>query len=410
MTALRLGIIKERKDPPDKRVPLTPYQCKTLMAHYPDLDIKVEPSEHRAYGDEEYRSYEVPVDPDMTDRDVLIGVKEVPVDALIPGKTYIFFSHTIKEQPYNRELLLQILEKRIRLIDHEVMTDTLGRRIIGFGRYAGIVGAYNGFLAYGDRKELYQLPPAHSCRDRRELDTHLKKVELPEGFRTAITGRGRVGRGAREIVEEIGIREVEPREYLEKEFDEPVFTQLDSDDFHHRTDGGEWDQELFHREPSRFAADFLPFAKRTDLYIAAHYWDPDAPVFFTPEDAKDPSFRIDTIADISCDIDGPIPTTLRASTIAEPLYGYDPATGEETDPMDPNAVCVMAVDNLPGELPRDASEDFGKSLMERVIPALLGSDEEGVLERATIARDGELTERFAYLKDFVDGVNSTSVQ
>lgn len=404
MAELRLGLIRERKDPPDRRVPLTPYQCKTLMAHYPELDIRVESSPLRAFKDEEYRYYGIPVEQEMQHCQVLIGVKEVPPEALIPEKCYVFFSHTIKEQPYNRDLLRSILEKRIRLIDHEVMTDTLGRRIIGFGRYAGIVGAYNGFLAYGKRKGLYELPPAHQCRDRRELDEHLKKVSLPYDFRTAITGRGRVGRGAREIVEAIGIREVEPKAFLEQDFDEPVFTQLDSDDFHHRKDGEEWDNELFHQDPGRFEADFAPYTQRMDLFIAAHYWDPDAPVFFTPDDVRDPKFRIDTVADISCDIDGPIPTTLRASTIDEPLYGYDPHTEKACDPMDPNAVCVMAVDNLPGELPRDASEDFGKSLMERVIPAFLGSDEEGILERATIARNGELTERYAYLQDFVDGV------
>ncbi len=408
MASLRLGLIKERKDPPDRRVALTPYQCKTLLAHYPDLDIRVEPSELRAFRDEEYRYFEVPVEADMSDRDVLIGIKEVPPEALIPDKTYAFFSHTIKEQPHNRDLLRAVLDKRIRLIDHEVMTDTLGRRIIGFGRFAGIVGAYNGFLAYGKRHGLYELPAAHECRDRRELDEHLKKVELPADFRTAITGHGRVGKGAREIVEAIGLREVSPQALKEDKFEEPVFAQLDSHDFHHRIDGGEWDHELFHQDPSRFTSDFMPFARSVDLFIAAHYWDPNAPAFFTAAEANDPSFRIDTIADVSCDVDGPLPTTLRVSTIEEPLYGYDPATGKETDPMDPRAICVMAVDNLPGELPRDASEAFGQVLMDRVIPAFLGSDEEGILERATIARNGELTEHFAYLKDYVEGVNSAS--
>lgn len=408
MASLRLGLIKERKEPPDHRVALTPYQCKTLLAHYSDIDIKVEPSEKRGFRDEEYRYFEVPVESDMSDRDVLIGIKEVPTEALFPEKTYAFFSHTIKEQSYNRDLLRAVLDKKIRLIDHEVMTDTLGRRIIGFGRFAGIVGAYNGFLAYGKRKGLYELPPAHTCKDRRELDEYLKKVKLPKHFRTAITGHGRVGKGAREIVEAIGIREVSPQELKEEEFDEPVFAQLDSHDFHHRIDGGEWDHDLFHQDPSRFTSHFMPYARVIDLFIAAHYWDPDAPVFFTAAEANDPSFRIDTIADISCDIDGPMPTTLRSSTIQDPLYGYAPLNGEETDPMDPNAICVMAVDNLPAELPRDASEAFGRTLMERIIPAFLGGDEEGILERATIARNGDLTEPFAYLRDFVEGVNSPS--
>lgn len=403
MASLRLGLIKERKNPPDKRVALTPFQCRSLLSKYSDLDIKVEPSEVRAFRDDEYRYFEVPVEKDMSDRDVLIGVKEVPTEALLPEKTYAFFSHTIKEQAHNRELLQAILDKRIRLIDHEAMTDLSGRRIIGFGRFAGIVGAYNGFLAYGQRKRLYELPPAHACKDRRELDQQLKKVVLPKGFKAVITGHGRVGQGAREIFDGIGIREVSAEAIKEAEFDEPVFAQLDSHDFHHRIDGGEWDHELFHQEPRRFEADFLPFARSIDLFVAAHYWDPKAPAFFTPEDVRDPSFRIDTIADVSCDVDGPIPTTLRVSSIDDPLYGYDPETGQETHPMDPNAVCVMAVDNLPGELPRDASEAFGKSLMERVIPAFMEGDDNGVLERATIAEKGKLTEAFAYLKDFVEG-------
>lgn len=406
MAKLRLGIIKERKDPPDKRVPLTPYQCKTLLAHYPDLDIRVEPSSVRAFSDEEYRYFEVPVEEDMTDRDLLLGIKEVPPGALIPDKTYAFFSHTIKEQPYNRELLRTVLQKRIRLIDHEVMTDSFGRRIIGFGRFAGIVGAYNGFLGYGQRKGIYQLPPAHTCKDRRELDHHLKKVELPKHFKAAITGSGRVGKGAREIVEAISLREVSAQELKEENFDEPVFAQLNAEDFHHRIDGGEWDEELFHSDPSRFTTDFMPFARSIDLFIAAHYWDPEAPVFLTAAEVNDPSFRIDTIADVSCDIDGPLPTTLRASSIDDPFYGYDPSTGQETDPWDLNAVCVMAVDNLPAELPRDASEAFGRTLIDRVIPAFLEGDREGILERATIARNGELTEPFSYLKDYVEGVEA----
>ncbi|MFB6258846.1 MAG: NAD(P)-dependent oxidoreductase [Flavobacteriales bacterium] len=406
MASLRLGLIRERKEPSDRRVALSPYQCKTILAHYPELDIKVEPSEERAFRDEEYRYFQIPVESDMSDRDLLLGIKEVPPEALIPAKTYSFFSHTIKEQPHNRDLLRAVLEKRIRLIDPEVMTDTMGRRIIGFGCYAGIVGAYNGFLAFGQRKGLYELPPAHRCKDRRELDEHLKKVELPPHFKTAITGRGRVGKGAREIVETIGIREVSSQELKEERFEEPVFAQLDSQDFHHRIDGGVWDHDLFHQDPSRFTSDFLPFAQAIDLLIAAHYWDPEAPVFYTAAQVNDPSFRIDTVADVSCDVEGPLPTTLRVSTIDDPLYGYDPISGKETDPMDPDAVCVMAVDNLPGELPRDASEAYGRSLIERVIPAFMGNDEEGILERATIARNGELTEAFSYLNDYVEGVNS----
>ena len=151
---MKLALIREGKVPPDSRVPLTPEQCAYVLANHP-VEIVVEPSPIRCFADDEYREAGIALQNDLSDADVLLGVKEVPVEQLIPGKTYFFFSHTIKKQAYNRRLLQTILEKRIRLIDYEVLTDLNGRRLIAFGRFAGMVGAHNALYTFGRRSGLF---------------------------------------------------------------------------------------------------------------------------------------------------------------------------------------------------------------------------------------------------------------
>ncbi|MGD1845195.1 MAG: NAD(P)-dependent oxidoreductase [Salibacteraceae bacterium] len=402
MSTLRLGIIREGKTPPDKRVPLTPKQCKSLSATYPNLHIAVQKSPIRAFVDDRYAAEGFdPVD-EVNDCEVLIGVKEVPLDMLLPNKTYFFFSHTIKEQPYNAELLRTVLQRNIRLIDYETLTAASGRRLIGFGRYAGIVGAYNGFLAYGARSGDYQLKPAHQCEDRVELEAELKKVVLPN-IKIALTGGGRVAKGAKEILEALQIREVSVTEYLNQEFEEPVFVQLAVTDYNRKKDGSDTNMQEFFEHPERFDSDFFRFAKTTDLYIAGHYWESGSPYLFTRQDIRQPEFRIKVVADISCDIDGPVASTLRPSTIEDSLYGYDPQSEQETAFGNEAGITVMAVDNLPCELPKDASEDFGNEFMQHILPALIGNDPDDIIGRATIAANGALTEHYAYLQNYVDG-------
>ena len=399
---MKFGIIKERKNPPDKRVVLPPEVCQKVLSTYQNAQIIVEPSPVRAYTDAEYRAAGLEVAPRMEACDVLLGVKEVPVHALIPNKKYFFFSHTIKKQPHNRKLLQAVLDKNIELYDHEVITNPKGIRLVAFGPYAGIVGAYNAFRTYGLKYNLFQLPKAEILANQQALISELKKIKLPH-IKILLTGKGRVGNGAKEMLDGMNLKEVGIKEYLENTFDHAVYCQIDVDEYNLRKDGTKGNMQDFFDNPREYKSNFFRFAKVTDIYIAGHFYGQGAPYLYTREDVKSLDFNIKVVADISCDVDGPVATTLRASTIADPIYGYDPQTESETDYKNPNAIAVMAVDNLPCELPRDSSAGFGEAFLKNVIPAFFDGDKEGVLERARMTQNGKLTQRFAYLQDYVDG-------
>lgn len=399
MKKIKIGILREEKNPPDKRVPLTPLICSEMLIKYPDVEIVVQPSKIRCYSDEEYSAFGIPLQEDVSDCDILMGVKEVPVEKLIPEKKYFFFSHTIKKQAHNQKLIKALIAKKIQMIDYETLTDKNHNRIIGFGRYAGIVGAYNGLLGYGLKYDLYRLKPAHQCRDKAEMEEELKRVKLPN-IKIAITGGGRVGNGAIETLSALRIRKVTPEEYLMSSFREPVYCQLNPRDYVERPNDHNFDLNDFFTHPEHFVSRFPPFTKVTDLYISTHYWDPRSPRMFTKQDIQATGFHISVIADITCDMDGSVPTTIRASSISQPFYGYNLNTGKEDLPFKKDTICVMAVDNLPCELPRDASDDFGKDLTERVLPYLLGEDKDKIIKRATICKDGKLTHYYEYLSDF----------
>ena len=399
MDKIKIGVLREEKSPPDKRVPLTPLICAELARNWPHVTIVVQPSQIRCYTDSEYEAFGVTLQEDLSDCDVLMGVKEVPADKLIPGKKYFFFSHTIKKQPHNQKLMKALIAKKITMIDYETLTDKSHNRIIGFGRYAGIVGAYNGILGYGLKYDLFRLRPAHLCRDRAEMEEELKRVRLPN-IKIALTGGGRVANGAIETLSYLRIRKITPEEFLMGSFREPVYCQLNPRDYVERPNDHNFDLNDFFNHPEHFTSKFKPFTKCTDLYISAHYWDPKAPLMFTKEDISDRDFHISVIADVTCDVNGSVPTTMRASSIANPFYGYNIINGQEDLPFKKDSICIMAVDNLPCELPRDASDDFGKDLSERVLPHLIGEDESGVITRATICENGQLTPSFDYLKDY----------
>lgn len=398
---MKIGVIREGKTPPDKRVPLTPKQCAEVIKNFPGVELKVQESPIRKFKDEEYRNQGVDVVEEVSDCDVLIGVKEVPIDMLIPNKTYFFFSHTIKEQPYNRKLLKSILEKNIQLVDWECLTVPSGKRLIGFGRYAGIVGAYNGVLAIGKRYGLFDIKAANQCEDRDELERELDKVKLPN-IKIALTGRGRVANGAMEILDYLKIRKVSPEEYLTESFDEPVYTQLGVEHYNKRKDGEVKERSDFYENFTEYDSDFMKYAKVTDFFIAGHFFAEGSPFLFTREDAKKEGFNIKVVADISCDIDGPVASTIRPSTIADPIYGYNPQTEAEDDFDKEDVITVMAVDNLPCELPKNASEDFGTEFIKHILPALLNGDKDTIVSRATIAAEGSLTKGYAYLTDYVN--------
>ena len=396
---IRLGILREEKSPPDKRVPFTPLQCSELLKEYPGLEICIQPSSIRCYGDYEYRSFGLTLQENLTDCDLLMGVKEIPVEKLLPQKTYLIFSHTIKKQPHNQKLMRAIINNKITLVDYEILTDPNHNRIIGFGRYAGIVGAYNALLGYGKKYDLFHLKPANKCRDKAEMQEELKRVKLPNR-KILITGGGRVANGAVETVSALKIRKVTPYEFLNCSYREPVYCQLHSKDYHEAIDHSSWNMKEFYAHPEKYISTFLPYTKAADLLITGHFWAPGSPKLFSKNDMHSPDFRISVIADISCDINGSVPSTLKACTIEDPFYGYNPITENIDVAFSKHTITVMAVDNLPCELPRDASEDFGKELIERIMPSLLGTDKEKVMERATIVKKGELTSPFEYLKDY----------
>ncbi|MEZ7900373.1 MAG: NAD(P)-dependent oxidoreductase [Flavobacteriales bacterium] len=401
---MKIGVIRETKNPPDKRVPLSPEKCAKLKQNFPEVELVVQSSNIRAFKDEEYSELGVNIVQDVSDCDVLLGVKEVKKEELLPHKTYFFFSHTIKEQPYNRDLLQKILDLKIKMIDYEALTYPKNGRILGFGRYAGIVGAYNAFLAFGIKSNSYNLKPANECHDYKELKQELKKVKLPNDYKIIISGDGRVGKGAEEIIHAIGIYEVSPLDFLTSTRNEPIYTQLSIKEYNKRKDGQLFTKDDFYTNPELFESNFKRFSDIGDMYIACHYWDANAPFVFSREDIKADSFKLKIVADISCDIDGPVASTLRPSTIDEPLYGYDPKTESEVDFMNENAIGVMAVDNLPCELPRDASEDFGNELLTKVLPSIIGEDIDTIIERASICENGKLTSYYSYLQDYLDGV------
>lgn len=399
---MKFAIIKERKNPPDRRVVFSPKELVKVQKQFPEAEFKIESSNIRVFSDKSYKNKGFEVSEDVSDCDVMIGVKEVPVEALIPNKKYFFFSHTIKKQPYNRKLLKAILEKNIELFDHETIVNAKGFRLIGFGKYAGIVGAYNGFRAWGMKYDTWSLPKANTLHDQAELIEKLNAIKLPN-IKILLTGGGKVAHGAKEMLDGMHIKEVSVDDYLSKTFNEPVYCMIDVLDYNKRKDGKVIDMFDFFDHPEEYVSDFMRFAKVTDYYIAGHFYGNGAPKFFTKEDVKSKDFSIKVIADVSCDIDGPFPTTLRASTIENPVYGYDPNTGDEVDYKTENAIVVMAVDNLPCELPKDASEGFGEMFIEHVIPAFFNGDKDGVLSRAKITENGNLTPRFAYLQNYVDG-------
>ncbi|MDC7996152.1 NAD(P)-dependent oxidoreductase [Altibacter sp. HG106] len=401
---MTFALIKERKNPPDRRVVFSPQACQEVMEAFPEARIIAEHSDIRVFPDQAYQIAGVPVLEDVSEASVMLGVKEVPPSALIPKKKYFFFSHTIKKQPYNRGLLQEILKKKIELYDHETIVKANGGRLIGFGRYAGLVGAYNGFRALGFRQQTFILPKAENLPDLRAMKQALNDITLPP-LKIVLTGSGKVAKGAKEILEHLKIQKVAVEAFLNEEFTTPVYCHIDVLDYNKRSDGAPGSRKEFYKDPSGYESDFMRFAKAGDMLITGHFYGQGAPYLFTREDVKDSAFNLKLVADITCDIDGPIACTVRPSTIAEPFYGYDPTTEKETAFDAPGAITVMAVDNLPCELPKDASEGFGEMFMEAVLPAFFNDDKEGILERAKMTTaEGTLTQRFSYLQDYVDGI------
>jgi saccharopine dehydrogenase (NAD+, L-lysine forming) len=402
---LKVGLLRETRNPADRRVPLTPPQIVALEELYPNVEFFVQPSDFRCYSNEEYEYLDIPLKEDLRECDILMGVKEVDRRTFIPGKTYLFFAHVAKKQPHNLDMFRAMAENKLGFIDFEYLTTDEGQRVVAFGRHAGIVGAYNGLRARGIKTNKFKLKPAYQCHDLDEMWAGLRLIELKPGLKILITGDGRVSHGAIETLGVANVVQVSPEDYLKKEFDVPVFCQIKPEHYIRHKDGLAFNFSHFTKTPGEYESTFLPYADVTDILITGHFWDPRSPVFFTKEDMKKPEFRISIIADISCDINGGIPSTLRATTISDPFYSYNPFLETEEPAFSRQTnITVMSIDNLPGELPRDASLDFGKQLMGSVLHDLLSEIESPMITRATILKAGKLTSRYEYLNDYLNGI------
>ena len=395
---LTIGLIREGKTPADNRVALTPSQCKWIHKQSQAVKVVAQSSPNRCFTDREYQLAGVEIREDMHDCDILFGIKEVPVSMLIPHKTYLFFSHTRKQQPHNQALFKAMIEKGITLIDYECLEHDDGQRIIGFGFFAGIVGAHNGMMAYGKRTGLYQLDRVHKQNNFRELMHTYFGLRLPN-VKIAVTGSGRVAHGILEIMNLMGIHEVEPDEYLVRRFSYPVYTQLRGADLYGHALTGKYSRDEFHQHPARYRCKFLPYATQTDILMNGIYWDNNYPRLFEKEDVSKKDFIIQTIADITDDANGSVPLNMGDQTIDNPVYGVDRKTLAKTDPYLPDSIDIMAVGNLPNELPRDASRYFGEQLIKYVLEDLVKGGSV-ILDRARMLRDGKLTAAYEYLRDY----------
>lgn len=394
---LAIGLIKEGKTPNDNRVALTPSQCRWLKNNIPGCSIRVQSSDTRCFTDNEYKQAGIEVTDDLSACNILLGIKEVPVDMLIANKTYLFFSHTKKKQPYNKKLIHALIDNNITLIDYECLEHEDGQRIIGFGFFAGVVGAHNGIMAFGKRSGAFELGRVYKHKDYRELIHTYFGLRLPN-IKIAITGSGRVAHGILEIMNLMGVTEVEPDEYLERKFSYPVYVQLKGHDLYTHKELKTYKREHFHENAQQYRSRFLPFTRCTDVLMNGIYWDVNYPRLFEKEDI-DESFTIQTIADITDDMNGSIPVNLGDQTIEDPIYGVSKKTFEKTIPYIAESVDIMAVGNLPNELPRDASRYFGEQLLKYVLPDLLGNGSD-IINRATMLNKGRLTEQFTYLEDY----------
>lgn len=396
---VNIGLIREEKVPHDNRVAFTPLQCQWILQHYPNVQISVQPSPHRCYTDKEYTDAGIPLSEDLSHCHILLGIKEVPKEKLMPGKTYLFFSHTKKQQPHNQAMLQQIIEKNITLVDYECLVHADGQRILGFGFFAGVVGAHNGLLAYGKRTGLFNYRPVHTCHDLQELIKHYFGIKLPP-LKIVITGSGRVAAGVLEVMGMLGIKYIPPEEFLINTYAYPVYTQLKAGELYLRKSDKTYSREDFHNHPEKYECRFLPYVTAADILMNGIYWEERIPPLFTWNDLAKDNFRIQVIADITDDTNGSIPCNLGDSTIADPVYGVNRITRHRTPPYQKGSVDMMCVSNLPNELPRDASQYFGDQLMKYVFEDLLQEESE-VIANATIVKNGQLTDRFAYLEGYV---------
>jgi alanine dehydrogenase len=395
---ITLAVLREARID-ENRTPLSPLQVSNILNKFSNTRIIVQPSNRRCFKDEEYQKAGAQVTNDLSSVNIIFGVKEVNISSLIKNKTYLFFSHTSKVRQYigqttkdkaiiyKKELLREVIKKKITLIDYENIREISGEgyRYLGFGRFAGIIGTYNTLNLYLKLFNKKSLPRAFEINNYEEIKKLISKQNFNK-IKILLTGSGRASKGAIELLKHANIKQVSINDYLNNKYDKAVFCNISAKKHIEKKDG---------KEISKVKNYLL----ETDMFIACHYWEPKFPkLFYSNQINEFKNLKI--IGDITCDINGSIPTTIRSTSIAKPYYSIDINTMKEIDLSD-KGIAVMAVDNLPSELAQEASEEFGSSVISEVLPSLINKDD-GRINRATTASNGKFFKNFAYLNDFIN--------
>jgi len=396
----------------ENRVPFSPTQISYLLNKFSNLKIIVQPSKRRCFKDKDYLKAGAQITDNLYSSNIIFGVKEVDISTLVKDKTYLFFSHTskvhqhigqvIKDKAiiYKKELLKEVIKKNITLIDYENIRNASGEgyRYLGFGRFAGIIGAYNTLNLYLKLNEKLQLPRAFEINNYEQVKKLISKQNFNK-LKILLTGSGRASKGAIELLKHANIRQVSINDYLSNKYDEAVFCNISAKKHIERKDGKNSSYQDFILNPHEYNFKVKNYLFDTDIFIACHYWDPKFPKLFYPKQINE--FKnLKIIGDVTCDINGSVPTTIRSTSISEPYYSINTDQMKEIE-LGNKGIAVMAVDNLPSELPRDASVEFGSSVISEILPYLIDKDD-GRINRATTASNGKFCENFTYLNDFIN--------
>lgn len=435
--ARKIGIRREDKSVWERRVPITPQDARLLQEQH-GIEVVVQPSELRIFRDEEYRAAGVQVQEDLSSCDVIFGVKEIPPAQLMPGKTYVFFAHVIKGQPYNMPMLRRLMELGCVLIDYEKVTDEKGRRLIFFGRHAGWAGMLDTLWALGQRlawegipnpfstiQQAHRYPDMETARAAvREVGERIRREGLPPILAPLVVGfagYGNVSRGAQEIFDLLPVQEIAPDDLPHLFAEDPARHVLYKVVFkeEHMVEpiapGASFDLQEYYQHPERYRSRFSAYVPYLTVLVNGIYWEAKYPRLVTKEYLRElfgaparPRLRV--IGDISCDIEGAVECTVRCTDPGNPVFVYHPRTGQTRDGWEGEGVVVLAVDILPSEVPRDASVDFSAVLRE-FAPAIAKADytvpfEElnlpPEIKRAVIVYRGELTPAYRYLERYLN--------
>ena len=398
-----IGIVRESRND-ENRTPLVPEHIKKYKESNPNINFIIQPSNSRCFSDEEYELCGAKINENLNECSIIFGVKEIDPNILINNRTYLFFSHTFKInkqqkniEKHKKDLLLSILNKKITLIDYENIRGKNGTRCLGFGRFAGIVGCYNTLNLLLKVLGKQSLASAYKINDYERLVLNLKNLYFPK-TKILVTGDGRVAKGVIELLNQTNIKAVSKKDFLEKKFDQPIFCNLETKDYVTNNSSTNFNLEHFINNPQDYSSSALQYLKETNILISAHYWDPSSPKIFENEDLKVLQ-NLKIVGDITCDINGSVPTTIRSTTIEKPNYWIERNTLKEIDENN-DGIAVMAVDNLPSELPRDSSTEFSEGIIKEVLPFLLKEDDGRILN-GTITTDGSFLEKYNYLNDYI---------